>query len=165
MRHPPTTMHLSVPPAEELRSPTDRTQLSRRRGTLPKMPFSDRKTMHVRQEDAQESALLALRRLLWAGLWQKAQMRLTFMSSPLPSTWGLRGCSHTVPAALWEGEEDLRPSLRKAVPRAVCMQGRQSLSVQGHNHMLLSTKERGSQMQCSSRHARSRESSELAQMR
>jgi hypothetical protein len=65
----------------------------------------------MREENAQEPALLAERGFLRFTLWQKTEMWDSFLPEILPSTRALRGRLDTMYPILWKEENSLRTQL------------------------------------------------------
>lgn len=71
------------------------------------MSVFDREDVSLRQADIEESTLLAGRCSLRADLRRTTHMRFPYMPEELPSAWRLRRRLSTLPASMWEAQDDV----------------------------------------------------------
>jgi hypothetical protein len=68
-------------------------------------------TLHMWEEDFEESTVLVYRSSMWLSLRQETQMRNPFLPEALPPTRAMRGCNLTLFSTLWSQEDRLRARL------------------------------------------------------
>ena len=101
------------------------------------MSFFDREDLSLWQADVEESTLLAGRCSLWTDLWRRTEMRFPYVQEELPSTWRLRGYLSTVPASMWEAQDDVWSPVYRCLPCSVPMSREDALLDHNHGNMWL----------------------------
>lgn len=104
--------------------------------------------MSLREEVAQEPAVLADGRAMWTGLRRTAEVWLPLVPENLPPAGRLRGCRRALPATLRQDKEALRPSVHGALPCTVSVSRDGPLRDHGHGDMRLWAAATGETLQC-----------------
>ena len=99
------------------------------------MSILDGEGVSVRKAGVEKRALLADRCTLRSSMRAAAQVWLSFLPEGLSSPGGLRRCNQTLQPALWKEQDDLRPPLHRAMPRAICVSREDTMFVQDCSDM------------------------------